>query len=256
MKLAGQTILVTGAAGRIGFSVAEKAFEAGATVVLTDISYERLHDLSNRLTGVDPSRIYAFPGDITTAEGIDAILSEANKFVDPINGAVHCAYPRSSAWGAKFEDLQEKFLNQDLCMQLGGTILFSKKILALFQLSGGGNLVHISSIQGIRAPKFDHYLGTEMNSPIEYAAIKAGIISATRWLAKYYANQNIRVNCVSPGGILDGQPESFLKKYRDSCLNIGMLQPEHIAMSVVYLLSSDSLAMNGQNLIIDDGWSL
>ena len=54
-------------------------------------------------------------------------------------------------------------------------------------------LIHISSIQGISAPKFDHYLNTEMTSPIEYSAIKSGIISITKWLAKYHKNQNIRL---------------------------------------------------------------
>ena len=54
-----------------------------------------------------------------------------------------------------------------------------------------GNLIHISSIQGIAAPKFNHYLDTEMTSPIEYAAIKSGIISITKWLAKYYKGKGI-----------------------------------------------------------------
>ena len=107
------------------------------------------------------------------------------------------------------------------------------------------------------APKFDHYEGTDMHSPIEYSAIKAGIISITKWLAKYYSNQNIRVNCVSPGGILDNQPESFLDRYSKSCTNIGMLSAEeHIADTIIFLISDKSSAINGQNIIIDDGWSL
>ena len=80
--------------------------------------------------------------------------------------------------------------------------------------SMGGNLIHISSIQGISAPKFEHYEGTNMSSPIEYSAIKSGVIAITKWLAKKYKNMNIRVNCVSPGGILDNQPIKFLEKYR------------------------------------------
>ena len=161
-----------------------------------------------------------------------------------------------SGWGNSLERLQIENLNYDLTKQLGGAIIFSQKILKHFEKNNGGSLVHISSIQGVRAPKFDHYESTNMSSPVEYAAIKAGIISITSWLAKYYANRNIRVNCVSPGGILDKQPKTFLEKYRNSCCNIGMLQPEHIAASVAYLLSSDSFAINGQNIIVDDGWSL
>ena len=106
------------------------------------------------------------------------------------------------------------------------------------------------------APKFDHYTGTTMSSPIEYAAIKSGIIHSTRWLAKYYSNKNIRVNCVSPGGILDNQDSQFLEKYRNSCNNIGMLDPSHVSNSIAFLLSDSASAITGQNIVIDDGWSL
>ena len=95
-----------------------------------------------------------------------------------------------------------------------------------------------------------------MTSPIEYSAIKSGVIAITRWLAKYYKNRCIRVNCVSPGGILDQQPQSFLKKYRDSCTSKGMLDAEDVVGSVLFLLSQQSKYINGQNIVVDDGWSL
>jgi NAD(P)-dependent dehydrogenase (short-subunit alcohol dehydrogenase family) len=184
------------------------------------------------------------------------LVSKVYESVGQIDSAVHCAYPRSKGWGTRFEDLQDYDLFQDLNMQLGGAIIFSQRILRCFQEQGHGNLIHLSSIQGVRAPKFEHYAGTLMSSPVEYAAIKAGIISIVRWLAKYSANNNIRVNCVSPGGILDAQPEEFLRHYRESCTNIGMLSAEQVATTIIFLLSPSSAAINGQNIIIDDGWSL
>ena len=125
-----------------------------------------------------------------------------------------------------------------------------------FISQGYRNFIHISSIQGIAAPKFEHYEGTSMTSPIEYSAVKSGIIAMTRWMAKYHKNKNIRVNCVSPGGILDQQPYSFLKKYRESCTSKGMLDPTDVAGTVLFLLSDQSKYINGQNIVIDDGWSL
>ena len=103
-----------------------------------------------------------------------------------------------------------------------------------------GNLIHISSIQGVSTPKFEHYEGTKMISPIEYSAIKAGLISITKYLAKYYKGNNIRVNCISPGGIKDNQDEIFLRKYRDSCNNKGMLDSEDISGLALFLISDDS----------------
>ena len=95
-----------------------------------------------------------------------------------------------------------------------------------------------------------------MISPIEYSAVKSGIIAITRWLAKYHKNKNIQVNCVSPGGILDRQPQSFLKQYRESCTSKGMLDPTDVVGAILFLLSDQSKYINGQNIVVDDGWSL
>ena len=64
------------------------------------------------------------------------------------------------------------------------------------------------------------------------------------------------MNAISPGGILDGQPEAFLEKYREHCLNKGMLETGDITGTVAFLLSDDAGNINGQNIIIDDGFSL
>ena len=119
-----------------------------------------------------------------------------------------------------------------------------------------GNLILISSIQGVQAPKFNHYKNLNMTSPIEYSAIKSGIISITKYLSKYYKNRNIRINCVSPGGIKDNQPKLFTKRYRQSCNSKGLLDGEDISKLILFLLSDKSKYITGQNLIIDDGWSL
>ena len=61
---------------------------------------------------------------------------------------------------------------------------------------------------------------------------------------------------MSPGGVINNQPTSFLEKYRSDCTNIGMLTPDHVSKSILFLLSPESFAINGHNLIVDDGWSL
>ena len=82
------------------------------------------------------------------------------------------------------------------------------------------------------------------------------IIAITKWLSKYYSNEGIRINCVSPGGILDNQPRIFLDRYKKSCNNIGMLSSIDVAKVVIFLISKSSLGISGQNIIVDDGWSL
>ena len=119
-----------------------------------------------------------------------------------------------------------------------------------------GNLILTSSILGTASPKFEHYKNNKINCPIEYAASKSGVISITKFLAKLYGRKKIRVNCISPGGIKDNQPKNFLKKYKQSCLSKGMLDPKDIVGTISFLISEKSRFLNGQNLIVDDGWSL
>ena len=102
---------------------------------------------------------------------------------------------------------------------------------------------------------------TELCKPFDwehgvYNAAKGGLINFTRYLAAYYGELNIRVNCISPGGISDNQPEIFKKKYRNSCSNYGLLKPEDVYETFKFILSKGSKYVNGQNIIIDDGWSL
>ena len=256
MNLSGKTVLITGAAGRIGSATARMALDHGANLILADLAVQKLTLLEDELRRQARQDIFTFVGDITSTQGLDELFSQVGTSLPSITSAVHCAYPTSEGWGATFEELVQDNLYKDLQMQLGGAILFSQQLLRYFLKEGGGELVHISSVQGVRAPKFDHYQDTKMTSPIEYAAIKSGIISITRWLSKYYANNGIRVNCVSPGGDLDRQPDVFLDRYRKSCTNIGMLSADQVASAIVFLVSPESIAINGQNLIVDDGWSL
>jgi len=251
--ISNQVVLVTGAAGRIGAAISRAIINNSGKVILSDIDDVKGKKLVSELGEFNSIFINS---DITNPDDIDKLLECSINRFGKMDAAIHSAYPHSTKWGARFEELQIGFLGEDLKLQLGGAIILSQKIMNCFVNQGYGNMIHVSSIQGVAAPKFNHYFGTEMSSPIEYSAIKSGIIAITRWLAKYYANQNIRVNCISPGGILGDQPESFLDKYRTSCTSKGMLDAEDIVGAALFFLSDASKFINGQNLIVDDGWTL
>ena len=248
-----KTIIITGGAGKIGSSLAADLVTNGHKVLLGDISRSKLSKIKKKLNS---KNIETFQGDLTTKNNIDKFIKFGVKKFKNIHAAVHCSYPTSKKWGARLEDLEEIHLKNDLQNQLGGSIIFSQRIMKYFLKQKKGNLILISSIQGIQAPKFNHYKNLNMTSPIEYSAIKSGIISVTKYLSKYYKNRNIRINCVSPGGIKDNQPKLFTKRYRQSCNSKGLLDGEDISKLILFLLSDKSKYIMGQNLIIDDGWSL
>ncbi|NUM42096.1 MAG: SDR family oxidoreductase [Leptospiraceae bacterium] len=129
-------------------------------------------------------------------------------------------------------------------------------VIQYFLTQGYGNIINISSIQGVVAPAFETYEGTDMHSPIEYTVAKYGLIGMTKYMAKMFKKDKIRVNAISPGGILDKQPEKFLTQYKNRCGVKGMLDAEDLTGALVYLLSDSSEYMTGQNLIVDDGFVL
>ncbi len=95
-----------------------------------------------------------------------------------------------------------------------------------------------------------------MTIPIEYTTINSAITQLTRYFSLYYKGNGLRVNSLSSGGILDGQPDFFLKAYKAQSASKGMLDPWDLNGAMLFLLSDESKFINGQNLIIDDGFSL
>ena len=164
------TVLITGALGRLGTAFASSIVAAGCRVFLIDLAEEKGRQLVDELGAQQADFLVA---DITTISGIQNAIQSCVARFGRVDAVVHAAYPRSAGWGAALENLQAEHLFEDLSKQLGGAILLSQQVITQFQRQGGGHLIHISSIQGIAAPKFEHYEGTDMNSPIEYSAIKS-----------------------------------------------------------------------------------
>ena len=246
-----KVILVTGGFGRVGYSLCKNLLAQGFKVILVDKTIKNIDKSRFR-----KSEYYILKADINKEREIKRIISFGLKKFKKIDALVHCAYPKTKDWGTKLENLKQKSLNENLSNHLGSSIIISKNILKVFLKQNYGKLILLSSVMGIKNPKFETYKGTNMYSPVEYSAIKSGIISITRWLAKRYSKQNIRVNCISLGGILDQQPKSFLKLYQATCNSKGMLDAEDVSGVLLFLLSSCSQYLTGQNIIVDDGWSL
>jgi len=91
--------------------------------------------------------------------------------------------------------------------------------------------------------------------PAAYSAIKGGLINLSRYLAAYYGPKGIRVNCVSPGGIFNGQPDSFVSRYEAKTPLRRMGMPQDISPAVAFLLSDEARYITGQNIAVDGGWT-
>ena len=119
-----------------------------------------------------------------------------------------------------------------------------------------GSVINIASIYGVVGPDFSVYDGTNITNPVAYSAIKGGIINMTKYFAAYFGKNNVRFNCVSPGGVFDNQDSIFVQNYEKKVPLKRMANTDDIAPSVSFLLSDDASYITGHNLLIDGGWTI
>ena len=255
--LSNKIIVVTGGSGLIGRSFVKAIVESSGTAIIADINEESgrrvCDDLSFKL---DTKNIDFIQMDITKKESIQQCLLKLDEKYGKIDGLVNNAYPRNKRYGKHFFDVEYEDFVENVGLNLGGYFLTSQQFAKYFQDQGYGNIINISSIYGVIAPEFDIYENTSMTTPPEYAAIKSGLIHLTKYMAKYFSGNNIRVNSLSPGGIFDNQNQDFLEAYKKRCLSKGMLNAEDLNGALTFLLSDSSKFVNGQNIIVDDGFTL
>lgn len=249
MSLDSKTVIVVGAAGRLGRAIVSAALESGANIVTVDQSESALQVFEGE------DRVLAVVGDITKKDSIQNVIATAVRRFGKVDGAVNAAYPRNQHYGRKFFDVTYEDFCENLSLHLGGYFLFMQQC-AQYAVDEKKcfSLVNMSSIYGEMAPRFDIYSGTAMTMPVEYAAIKSALQHLGSYVTAYTKGAKFRVNCVSPGGILAGQDPIFLDKYKSHCREKGMLDSEDIVGAVLFLLSDASEYVCGQNIIVDDGF--
>jgi len=256
-NLKDKVIVVTGGAGLIGRSFIEVIINEGGVAIIADIDYELGQSIKTKLSKeLKTKNIDFVQMDVTSTQSlIDSIVYLDDKY-HKIDALVNNAYPKNNKYGRHFFDVEFEDFVENTGLNLGGFFLTSQQYAKYFQGQGHGNIINISSIYGVVAPKFEIYDNTEMTTPVEYAAIKSSMLHLTKYMAKYLKGKNIRVNAISPGGILDSQPKEFLSKYNQQCSTKGMLDPKDLNGTLIFLLSDASQYVNGQNIIVDDGFSI
>lgn len=239
-----KVIIVTGSGGLIGAEVVSYLIELGSKVVGLDIHNEN-----------KDSDFYNC--DITNYDQLDDVLEKVLSKYGRIDGLVNLAYPKTKDWGVKFEDEPLKSWQTNVELQLNSVFYICQKVLKVMKDQKSGSIVNTGSIYGTVGNDFTIYKEFGGTSPAAYSAIKGGIINFSRFLASYYGEYNVRVNCISPGGILEEskQHPSFIKRYSDKSPLKRLANPEEMAPPVAFLLSDGASYITGHNLMVDGGWT-
>jgi NAD(P)-dependent dehydrogenase (short-subunit alcohol dehydrogenase family) len=269
-ELTGKTALITGAAGLLGVEHAAALLEAGAAVVLTDISEVDLNKASSQLSQqFDEAKIYTRVMEVTTLaalQGVSESLKQNELRIDILvnNAAID---PKVSGEqgvleSSRLENFPLDQWNLQVAVGLTGAFLCSQVFGTLMAKDGkGGVILNIASDLSVISPDQRLYRKDEIADdlqpvkPVTYSVIKSGLIGLTRYLATYWAAQGVRSNALSPGGVFNGQNEEFVQRL-STLIPLGrMALKDEYRAAVQFLCSDASRYMSGQNIIIDGGRS-
>ena len=256
--LRNKVVVVTGGAGLIGKGFVKAVVENGGTAIIADIDEISGNKVKDEISAeLATDKIDFVKVDITSRESIQDMIGTIINKHKVIDSLVNNAYPRNRNYGNKFEDVTYEDFCENLNLHLGGYFLMSQEISRVMVNQKRGVIVFMASIYGYMAPRFELYENAGFTSPVEYSAIKGALLSLTKYLASYLGKHDIRVNAISPGGVYDNQPESFVRQYsKKTIIGNRMAETDDLTGALIFLLSDTSKYVTGQNIVVDGGWSI
>ncbi len=255
-------VLITGASGQLGGEYAKLFLERGARVVGLDI---QASTGSNALGEQFPGTFLFCVSDVTSKDSLQQTLRKiVDEFGTPtvlINNAALDSPPSAPPEETgPFEDYPEESWDKVLDVNLKGVFLCCQVFGAAMSESNKGSIINIASIYGAVSPDQNIYeyrrrRGEIFYKPVAYSASKSGIYNLSRYLATYWAKQNVRVNSLTIAGVFNDQEKDFLDAYCGRIPIARMANADEYNGSVLFLASQASSYMTGANLVIDGGWT-
>ncbi|MEZ0317550.1 MAG: SDR family oxidoreductase [Methylophilaceae bacterium] len=259
MNLKGRVALITGGAGHIGMAMADALAELGCNICLLDRPGDLLINSAEKLKAdwnveVEPIAI-DLEDENERLSVVDKISARFGRLDILVNNAGFVGDSQLQGWVVPFADQSVDTWRR--CMEVNLTSVFhlSQLLHPMLKTHGSGSIVNISSIYGVVGPDLSLYDGTKMGNPAAYAASKGGMVQFTRWMSTVIAPE-VRVNCITPGGVFRNQAEVFVARYEKRTPLARMGKEEDLKGAIVYLASDLSNYVTGQNLMVDGGWTV
>jgi NAD(P)-dependent dehydrogenase (short-subunit alcohol dehydrogenase family) len=260
--LDGKVALVTGGAGILGRRFSRGLAEHGASVAVVDIDADGARRVAEEIARDTGRRTLPVSCDLREPEQVACMTETVVSALGRIDVLHNNAAGKSSdldAFFAPFEAYSLKEWREIMAIDLDAMFLVAQSVgRHMVARGGGGSVIQTASIYGVVAADPRIYEGSEyggkpINTPAVYAAAKAGVIGLTRHLAAYWAPHRIRVNALTPGGVVSGQNETFRQRYSQRVPLGRMAEPDEMVGALVYLASDASSYVTGQNIVVDGG---
>lgn len=240
-----KNIILTGSQGHLGILIQKELKDLNCNLIKIDnkkyLSQDKKHYFRTDLNS-----------EIETKKTLIKIKTKYKNIDILINAA-------ALQFFSDFEKRSIKEINEMLNVNLRAAIIFSQFVFKnYFKKVKKGHIINIASIFGMRSPNFSNYKIGDRKSSETYGATKAGLIQLTKYFANYMSPYNVRVNCISPGGIENNevQNKKFIKRYSKLTPMKRMAKPNEIINFLLFLISEKASYCNGQNFIIDGGYTI
>jgi NAD(P)-dependent dehydrogenase (short-subunit alcohol dehydrogenase family) len=254
--LEGQTAVIAGGAGRIGRALCQALAEAGANLAILDNDRASAESLAERLSRETGRRVIAEIADCTQLSELERAAEEISRRLGPPQMLVNATQFRGAGfYSSTVEDYPLEAWSKVLDVNLTGVLLTCQVFGRVMIEHGGGRIVNLASTYGVVSPDPRVYGNSGVNSPVSYAASKAGVIQLTRYLAVHWRDKNIHVNCLVPGGVFDNQAEEFVEAYCQRTPLARMARAEDYQGAVLFMVSPASSYMTGSVVTVDGGWT-
>jgi NAD(P)-dependent dehydrogenase (short-subunit alcohol dehydrogenase family) len=249
-----KTVIVIGGSGLIGSSIIEKFINQYRVVNLDKVKI------------LVKNKNYFFENlDITKHSLLEKKIKKIFKKYDNILSVINCSYPYAKNYKkCNFDEIKYKDLNNNLTSHLHSFIWSSCVFLKIMKdMKKKSNLILLSSIYGLRGQDMSIYHGTKLRENLSYMVSKGGINSFVKGASSFYGKYNIRINAISPGGVMTNKNQkiqyieetAFLKNYKKRVPLKRLAQSTDIANAAFFLSSDEADYITGVNLVVDGGWT-
>jgi len=273
-SLKDKTAIITGGTGLLGSVYTHSLLSLGASVIIIDKKIDKTKFIKNlvkeyNLTKEIINKIKFVKCDITNKKQIDKSFKKIRSNLKNLKVLINNASLVKQVGNDDLRDTYKPFLQMKqkdwedfFSVDLTGTLLVTQKCIPFLQKNGGGSIINISSTYGILSPDQRIYESLspknskqKIEKPIGYSISKSGVLNMTRFLATKFAEDKIRVNTLTLGGVYTNNPKTFVKSYSDKTPLRRMADKNEYAGPIIFLATDASSYMTGSNLVVDGGWS-
>lgn len=248
----GQVVVLTGACGLVGRTLAKAFHERSAKLVLVDLRESGPEQLARDLGG-DTIGVVC---DVSLASEVADLVTAAYDRFGRVDVLVNAHQHKPEGFlEAQAESFPEELWDAIIDANLKGTFLSCRAFGQRMLKDGRGSIINLASTYGLVSSNPGLYEDNSMGNPVAYSASKGGIIMLTKYLGVHWAARGVRVNCISPHGIWNHHEEGFESRFSAMSPMGRMMRVEEIVGATLFLASDASTYITGSNLLADGGWS-